>query len=512
MQQARNSGIFAPSYLQGEAEGLPPAAVPVYDGRAVDAACAALAMSVANGNRHQFDSLVVALRTMMPPATGAERELGPPEEAILEREDFIWQEHHFLGGPEENLRVLQGYEAEYCLRAAATKDGFRDPRLLCATLDLAVAYIKNYALDKADALYQAIESHCMQRGLPWDVKVLQDMATLRCKQMRQQDAAVLLEEVAARTPPHTATLRNLGTVYNQLGQFEKARGYFEAAAELSNDEKEGKDDLWNLGIVKKNTGDYAGAAPMLEAALEAWYRDDPGDDVTLAKLHDTVGSCYDLMGRHEDAVSQFSQARRLFGRSVGDESPLYGSACEGLAKSLIHAKRFEEGFDMLVEAFTVHALKDAIHPTPLFELLGIALEDVVHKGGLPPDTLGKLEGPIHTAVKNMAFRGIDQDANAGVLFERMAQALLRCGMNQGDAREMAIAARRRAFATKLLTRASPMVAEATRTGLADLTHISALINMQLQVLATQDAQYREMGGKEIELDDELEFVDEPTFA
>jgi len=30
-------------------------------------------------------------------------------------------------------------------------------------------------------------------------------------------------------------------------------------------------------------------------------------------------------------------------------------------------------------------------------------------------------------VKNMVYRGLDQDGNAGVVFERMAQVLLRCG-------------------------------------------------------------------------------------
>ena len=34
------------------------------------------------------------------------------------------------------------------------------------------------------------------------------------------------------------------------------------------------------------------------------------------------------------------------------------------------------GLENLIEAFTVIALQDAVHPTPLFELLGIALEEI----------------------------------------------------------------------------------------------------------------------------------------
>ena len=80
---------------------------------------------------------------------------------------------------------------------------------------------------EADTLYAAMESHCMSRGLPWDaplphfwcgrlpfwicsftdlrfsgrfceVKFMQDLATLRCKQNRQAEAAELLEAKIAR--------------------------------------------------------------------------------------------------------------------------------------------------------------------------------------------------------------------------------------------------------------------------------------------------------------------------
>ncbi|CAE8638272.1 unnamed protein product, partial [Polarella glacialis] len=97
-----------------------------FDARAVDAACAALALSVASGNKHQFKALVAALNCMMPDDAGRKEE-GPPEEAMLERDHFVWQEYHFLGGAEENLAALQGFEAEYTRRTAATSEGFRDP-------------------------------------------------------------------------------------------------------------------------------------------------------------------------------------------------------------------------------------------------------------------------------------------------------------------------------------------------------------------------------------------------
>eukprot|EP00403_Amphidinium_massartii_P017887 CAMPEP_0178417534 /NCGR_PEP_ID=MMETSP0689_2-20121128/24622_1 /TAXON_ID=160604 /ORGANISM="Amphidinium massartii, Strain CS-259" /LENGTH=522 /DNA_ID=CAMNT_0020038899 /DNA_START=133 /DNA_END=1697 /DNA_ORIENTATION=- len=467
------------------------------DEDAVEVACASLANSVVKGNLYQFEALTVVLRNMMPPQTGASNVRGPPPPATIEKANLVWSEQDYMSGPQENLRILQGYEAEYARRVSLSDEGFRDPQVLEGALDLAVAYLKNYAVDKADMLYAAIEPYCMERGLPWDVKWLQDCATLRCKQARQEEAAVLLEEVAKRTPPHPATLINLGTVYNMLRQHDKAEEYFQAAMEVAGHSEPQKDDLWNMGIAKKNKGEYEEALPMLERALEEWIRDDPDDDVTIAKLHDTVGSCYDLMGRHDDAVEQFSRARELFGRSIGAESPLYGSACEGLTKALVHAGRWEEAFNRLEETLLNAAEKDAVHPTPLYELLGLALEDLLGQDHITSQDLARLEYPIEVAVKNMIHRRLDQDGNAGVVFERMAQVLLRCSIADGDRDQHEDAARRRALARYLLQRAGPLVQACTESGEADLSEYSLLIELELQALDAQDAIYQKrLGGTE----------------
>ena len=87
-----------------------------------------------------------------------------------------------------------------------------------------------------------------------------------------------------------------------------------------------KEDLWNIGLVHKNERNYKEAAPMLEQALEKWLQEDPEDDVTLAKLYDSVGSCYDEMGKFEKAVDVLQKAKDLYDGSIGTESYLYGSA------------------------------------------------------------------------------------------------------------------------------------------------------------------------------------------
>ncbi|CAK0888846.1 unnamed protein product [Prorocentrum cordatum] len=91
---------------------------------------------------------------------------------------------------------------------------------------------------------------------------------------------------------------------------------------------------------------------------------------------------------------------------------------------------------------------------------------------------------------------MDRDGNAGVLFERMGQAMLRCSVvGPADPQEeQEAAARRRALSRQLLERARPLVEECTRNREADLTHISGLIRTELQLLDQQDAAYRKKLG------------------
>jgi len=285
------------------------------------------------------------------------------------------------------------------------------------------------------------------------VKCIQDMATLRCKQHRQADAAELLEELANKAPPHPATFINLGTVYNQLRQYEKAEVWFLQAVQLKGGTP-GREDLWNLGIARKNMGKYDEALPMLEQALEEFQEHEPEHPVTIAKLHSSVGGCLHDMGRTADAAEQYGRARDLYVATVGTMSPLFCSAAEGLAKSLKVEGRYDEAYEALLEAFTVHAKGDAVHPTPLFELLDLALEI----NGLKSVELARLAPLVDAAVENLDRRGL-VDGNVGLVMSRAGKALLRSGNE-------AVAARAR----ELLHEGLGLVRKAHEAGEADLSH------------------------------------------
>lgn len=402
------------------------------------------------------DPMIQAVgRGNLVPSVPGPREDEVVEDAPLRKEDFVWSEHTFNEGEKENKRVLSRFTKEFKKMAAETPEGMRSPRLLTAALDLALACVKCYELDKAEAIYRRCIGECRRRGMPWDVKCLQDMATLRCKQHRQADAAELLEELASKAPPHPATFINLGTVYNQLRQYDKAESWFLQAVNLKGGTP-GREDHWNLGIAKKNMGKYDEALPMLERALAEFQEHEPEHPVTIAKLHVSVAGCLHDMGRTAEAVEQYQKAHELYVATVGTRSPLFGSAAEGLAKSFKAERRYEEAFAALLESFEVHARGDAVHPTPLFEHLELALDMAQHAPELPLERLRPL---IDAAVENLDNRGMAEDGNAGLVMSRGAKVLHRVGGGDNARR-----------AGELLRRGKGLLQHSHDKGEADLRH------------------------------------------
>lgn len=377
------------------------------------------------------------------------------EDAPLRKEDLVWSEHDFNDGDEENKRILKGFTKEFKKMAAQTPDGLRSPKLLTAALDLALAHVKCYELDKADAIYRRCIGECRRRGLPWDVKCIQDMATLRCKQHRQADAAELLEELANKAPPHPATFINLGTVYNQLRQYDKAESWFLQAVNLKGG-KPGREDFWNLGIVKKNKAEYDEALPMLQQALADFQEHEPDQPVTIAKLHSSVGGCLHDMGRPAEAAEEYQKAYDLYVQTVGRHSPLFGGAAEGLAKALKLDGRYADAFEALLEAFTVQANCDSVHPTPLFEGLEMALS--LHEQH-PEVDLARFADRIDEAVQNLASRGLASDGNAGLVMSRSGKVMLR-------SKDVTLRGR----AAELLAKGRDLIQQSQDAGEAELTH------------------------------------------
>merc|ERR1712232_641334 len=222
-----------------------------------------------------------------------------------------------------------------------------------------------------------------------------------------------------------------------------------------------REDLWNIGIVRKNQDQYDEALPLLEQALAEFQEHEPEHPVTIAKLHSSVGGCLHDMGRTAEAVEQYQTAHTLYLETVGTMSPLFCSAAEGLAKALKAQRRYSDAFEPLLEAFEVHARGDAVHPTPLFENLQLALE--IHDAMIPAGApLERLLPALNAAVENLERRGLAEDGNAGLVMSRGGKALLRAV----DGGHTDFAGR----AQELLERAVVLIKRSHDASEADLSH------------------------------------------
>jgi len=415
------------------------------------------------------------------PSAGGARDRAPRPAEEVSPSDFVWSSHPFNGGEAENAQVLRGFEEEYGRLLADASGDLRAPGILRATLDLGAACVKNYALDKADALLSpAVVDECRQRGMPWDLKCLQDLATLRFKQHRQPECAELLEEVASRSPPHPATQENLGTVYNSLGKHRLALECFQKAIEMKGGRPE-KEDLWNLALARKNLGEHAAAIETLESALPLFLKESADKPVTIAKVHDSLAECFLAAGQAADASGHFRRAAELHAAHVGERSPLYGGAVDGLSRALQAEGRPIDAFDALARAFEVLASGDGIHPTPIYDLLVRAEALVAAAAGKPGASrvdLRRLAPFIADARANLARRRLDADGNGGVLLHKMGQVLLTCANLEEDAGQEAAAWDLRTRALDLLRRSLELMEAATEAGEADLSELCAIAGLQ----------------------------------
>lgn len=359
---------------------------------------------------------------------------------------FPWSEHEYLDGHETNARMLHGFESEFAAKTGTRPPEWRglemaldDPENLRAALDLSVAYIKNYQLDKCEVLLgrYALPA-CQARGLPWIAKGLQDYATLRMKQNRQAEAMLLLEELESMLPPHPIMLHNLGLAYNSMRMHDKAMDAFERAVVLNRGVK-AYDDYWNIGITLKHMKNYKDAFLELIKALELAPGHPSVDDVTLAKLHDTLGSCLQKaaegvpeedtdtrMGLAKKAEPYFREAVELYRGVIGSKHHLYGGACHLLAKNLTFQGRTVEAEPILFEAMSIESLKDGLHPTPCHEML-TELLDLHERGAVTQDGLKKYHDVLRVMIMHLHTRGFLVDGNGGVVMQAVAKILLLSG-------------------------------------------------------------------------------------
>eukprot|EP00398_MALV-I-01_sp_L67-1_P000710 gene710-91_t len=383
----------------------------------------------------------------------------------------------FEGGHDENFAILADFRKQFdsvINDVPAGEKKYGSSERIQLGLEMAVAYVKNYALDSAEELFIELKTPCEEFGLPWNCKWLQDVATLRCKQNRQADALVLLEKLASQVPPNVPTLVNLGTVCNQLGLLERALGYFEESVKVKGGTWD-RDDYWQVGLVKKNMGQLDEAQKLLDKALDL-YLVEVGDDdpIMVAKVYDSVGACCNKREDFSRGAELYVKAYNLFNATVGPMSPLTGWAANGAQEGYLGMNDFKNHQFFLKRAFEVECTKDGIHPTPLHGMLGKLLE--LHtKSDSNSSDLGPLDQYhkyLEAAIENLTKRNMANDGNFGVVLHEMGRLYMMSGHGFFPR------------ALELFIRAQDLLAQVTEV---DLSFLLLTIKMEIDMLTKHAA-------------------------
>jgi len=356
--------------------------------------------------------------------------------ALLKRD---WTDEMFQEGEEINeARVA---EIEAALVGGLGSDGrgstLADGRNLGSALDLVGAYMKNYMLDKADAVLARCGPHVSDRGGVWMIKWLNHTSTVRMKQGRYSEALEMLYELeiyspynAEEAPEFYETLyRNLGWALKSLGRVDEAAVYFERMAQVAQTHKGQLDwfDCWDIGKLlvmlayrDGNMERFYRARGMVEDSLRMHAEAEPEDLVMRAKVLDSLAECFLVTKEYPSAEAHYNEAYKLLLETVGRNSPLFGKQARHSANVLIDQERHAEALPFLGEALVVEAAKDAAKVHELLDLVDLIVQTQQKCGTDAIEDLPPNHAALRSLQKNLRARGMDTSKEYAILCHKMS--------------------------------------------------------------------------------------------
>jgi len=313
--------------------------------------------------------------------------------------------------------------------------GLEDGNNLGSALDLVGVYMKNYKLDKADAVLARCAPHVSARGGVWMVKWLNHVSTVRMKQSRHQEALEMLYDLelyspynATEAPEFFETLyRNLAWALKALGRVNDALVYFERMAKASKAHKGTFDwfDCWDIGKLAATRayrdGDmeafYRGRS-MIEEALQMHKKAEPEDLVMRAKVLDSLAECFMAVEEFGPAERHYQEAYNLLLQTVGSNSPLFGKQARHSANLYIAQGQHEKALPLLQEALVVEATKDSVSILELMELIDAIVAAVQRSPSSAQH--GQNHKALKALQKNVKRRQLDDSREYGVLSHKMS--------------------------------------------------------------------------------------------
>ncbi|CAF4186389.1 unnamed protein product [Rotaria sordida] len=224
--------------------------------------------------------------------------------------DRLWQVNLTLTGDDDNeLNTLTSHLRE---EDCGTKGWTRLGRILVILGDSAKAeLLYTILLDKASSDYGRVEYN-NQLGT-----VYNNMGEYS-KALSSYERSLEIEKIAL--PPNHPDLaksyNNIGLVYYHMGEYSKALSSYERSLEISKialppNHPDLAKSYNNIGLVYYNMGEYSKALSPHERSLEIQKIALPPNHADLAASHNNIGLVYHHMGEYSKALSSYERSLEI---------------------------------------------------------------------------------------------------------------------------------------------------------------------------------------------------------
>ncbi|CAF1171764.1 unnamed protein product [Rotaria sordida] len=137
---------------------------------------------------------------------------------------------------------------------------------------------------------------------------------------RNKQLSALTELLRDETRGSTGWHR-LGRLLIKLGKFDKAEQVYKALFGFNTDENEKALLYHQLGLIKRNQGDYAEALSSYKQALNIYQKSRSSDDLDLATTYNNIGQVYNNMGDYQQAHSYYKNSFEIYKHNLPDDHP-----------------------------------------------------------------------------------------------------------------------------------------------------------------------------------------------
>jgi len=159
-----------------------------------------------------------------------------------------------------------------------------------------------------------------------DIKQIDDdnnrlyQVELKLTSIKNQQIIALIERMREETRGSTGWHR-LGMFLIKLGKFDKAEQVYKALFDITTDENEKALLYHQLGLIKRNQGDYKEALACYEKTLEVYQKTLPEDHQDLATSYNNIGQVYNSIGDYARALDYYQKSLEIYQKILDPKHP-----------------------------------------------------------------------------------------------------------------------------------------------------------------------------------------------